>query len=239
MKLLIDIGNSRTKYVYVSDSGLDDIQAIDNKVLTLEWMNECWLQTSKLVIASVGEVELVEKITAWCAINNIALTEVKTEAEKFGVTNGYLQPMQLGVDRWLTLLGANQLFPKKNCLIIDAGTATTLDMLTADGQHHGGWILAGIDGLVNSLVAGTENLQATTDNIKQPKFGLTTQENITQASWLATIGLIEQALKLTNEQQIPVDKLIITGGNGETLARLLSSRASYIPTLVFQGLQRF
>lgn len=239
MKLLIDIGNSRTKYLYVSDNGLEDIHAIDNKMLTLEWMNQYWHQTRKLVIASVGEVELVEKISAWCAINNIAFTEVKTEAEKFGVTNGYHQPTQLGVDRWLTLLGANQLFPEKNCLIIDAGTATTFDILTADGQHHGGWILAGIEGLVNSLVAGTENLQASTSTIKQAKFGLTTQENISQASWLATVGLIEQALKLANEQDIPVDKVIITGGNGEVLAKLLSSQASYIPKLVFQGLLRF
>ena len=51
----------------------------------------------------------------------------------------------LGVDRWLAILAAAfKLYPQKNVLIIDAGTATTVDLLAKSGVHQGGWILPGI-----------------------------------------------------------------------------------------------
>ncbi len=73
-----------------------------------------------------------------------AVTRFVSEARSAGVTNGYEQPERLGVDRWLALIGAAE-WSEGDCIVIDAGSAITLDLLRGDGQHLGGAILPGIN----------------------------------------------------------------------------------------------
>lgn len=72
------------------------------------------------------------------------VTRFKSEPRGGGVINGYHQPERLGVDRWLALIGAAGLVDG-DCIVIDAGSAITLDLLRGDGQHLGGAILPGIN----------------------------------------------------------------------------------------------
>ncbi|WP_352284776.1 type III pantothenate kinase, partial [Pseudoalteromonas sp. Q18-MNA-CIBAN-0097] len=71
----------------------------------------------------------------------------------------------LGIDRWLALIAGFTLYPNTACIVVDAGTATTIDVLDSEGLHLGGWILPGLDLMTSSL---TQNTQRVFDDGKTP-----------------------------------------------------------------------
>jgi len=193
----------------------------------------------KLIVASVSRNELTDKIELWCHKHNINYQKVDSEKYRNDVISAYHQPSQLGVDRWLTLIGANALYPSKNILIIDAGTATTIDLLSACGAHQGGWILAGIDTLFSCVLASTSQVQADLVKDASLSFGASSTENVNNATWAATVGAISLAVSQSGKQGVVIDEILLTGGNGRTLASLLSHRCTVIEDLVFIGLQAY
>ena len=137
------------------------------------------------------------------------------------------------------MIGAAELFPNRNILIIDAGTATTVDFLLATGEHKGGWILAGIDTLVASVLNQTAQVNAESKNSGCIEFGINTSNNVNNAAWAATIGMINLAKSQIEKQGISVDEIIFTGGNGHKLSSFFSCQSSVIEELVFSGLQAY
>ncbi|WP_181902106.1 type III pantothenate kinase [Thalassotalea euphylliae] len=238
-QLLIDIGNTRTKYCFVVDDKLASIQYCDNQSLSTTWFNQHWLGCDQLVLASVAHQNIEELIKHWALAQKIRCQQVKTPDKAFGVTNGYERYEQLGVDRWLAVLGASKRFANQACIVVDTGTATTIDYIDSNGCHQGGWILAGIETLFNSIQANTANVRGDRIQINSLGFGRNTNDNLAQAAWASTVGLIKQAM-LTAEQLNDVTPLlVITGGNGERIAQMLdidSTRVHYVPAIVFEGL---
>ena len=156
----------------------------------------------------------------------------------FGVTSSYQHPATFGVARWLTLIAAKAYCKNENVLIIDAGTATTVDLLDKSGQHLGGWILPGIDLLFNSLLVNTVQISATQQHLPTLSFGTNTSECVNNACWAATLGFVEQAV-IQAKAQVSLDKVLITGGNAEKLSALISTEHQVIHQLVFLGLQHY
>lgn len=239
MQILVDMGNTRTKFCSFESDIFGDTESISNAELSNEWMNHHWQQASKLVVASVAEDKVTKIIKAWCRSNDIELVNVETENHHFDVVNGYQNYRQLGVDRWLALLGARRIFPAQTCIIIDAGTATTVDVLDAQGKHHGGWILAGIDTLIDSIQLKTAKVTGEKLSLEGLNFGKNTSENLDQAAWAATLGLINQAKALVEAQGIEVSQVIVTGGNAEKLLSLSGRAYEYEPQLIFHGLATY
>lgn len=75
-----------------------------------------------------------------------------------GLVSGYRDPVQLGPDRWHAMLGARALEPDQALVVVHAGTATTIDCVTAAGRFDGGVILPGSDLMATSLAGGTARL---------------------------------------------------------------------------------
>jgi type III pantothenate kinase len=236
---LVDIGNSRTKYCVVSNKKRGSIQSTANEQLSNEHLAKAFSTIDKLIVASVSHNRLTDSIELWCLQQNIIYQRVVSEKCKNGVLSAYQQPSQLGVDRWLTLIAANTLYPSKNILIVDAGTATTFDLLSSDGIHQGGWILAGIDTLFSCVLNNTSLVQANFDKTASLSFGASSSENVNNATWAATVGAIHLAVSQSEQQGVAVDEIILTGGNGRRLASLLSHRCTVIEDLVFIGLQAY
>lgn len=239
MIALIDIGNSRTKYCLVCHGQRSEIQNCSNDLLSSDYLTERFDKINKLIVASVSCNELVNEIEQWCLAHNISYQQVVSEKSKNEVVSAYHQPSQLGVDRWLTLIAANTLHPNKNILIIDAGTATTIDLITANGKHQGGWILAGIDTLFSALLNNTSQVQAHVSKTASLSFGASSSENVNNATWAATIGAINLAVLQSEQQDIVIDEILLTGGNGKTLASLLLHRCTVMEDLIFIGLQAY
>jgi len=237
--VLIDIGNTRTKYCLVDQGKRRTQQAISNECLSNKFLTTNFSCVSKLIVASVSHNKLTDIISDWCGSHKIEYQRVVSGAKKNHIITAYQVPSQLGVDRWLALIGAAAHFPNKNILIIDAGTATTIDLLTSNGQHQGGWILAGIKTLITSILADTEQVQAKDKEKESVAFGTNTSENVHNAAWAATIGAVNLAISQAQLKGFVLDEVIFTGGNGMLLSSLISFPNTVIEDLVFSGLQAY
>ncbi|WP_206483153.1 type III pantothenate kinase [Thalassotalea sp. G2M2-11] len=239
MKVLFDIGNTRTKYVFYDNGQMSAVHYVDTASLSHTWLSQQCDHVAQCLIANVSQQQVTELIEHWFQKRAIDCLVIQTQAQRFGVTCAYDMPECLGVDRWLALLGAKKLFPDNHCLVIDAGTATTIDLLQATGEHCGGWILPGVNLLCSSLLANTENVVAETKAIDDIAFAKNTSEAVNQGAWVATLSAIDTAKQLA-QQQLKISEqaliVILTGGNAKSLAALLTSDNHVICDLLFVGM---
>ncbi len=242
MKLLIDIGNTRNKYAIYENEVLSAVQFIDEADFDEQWFVKNFANIHQCIVANVNRAQISDSIMQWCRNSNIECLLLESEDEKFGVRCAYEQPETFGIDRWLTLIGAEKLFPQQSCLIVDAGTATTVDMLSEKGVHQGGWILPGIDLLFTCLTHNTAKVFASLSNVSALNFANNTSDAVNQASWAATLGLINSAIE-TVERDLQKERqsvnIIFTGGNAAQLQQLFEGQSTLIENLIFVGMQRY
>jgi len=241
MRLLVDVGNTQVKYVFqASDTPtvLSDIVYLDYQSFQTQLSQGKFSQISEVIFANVHGKEVLDAIKSWAAINNIAFLQVQSTAKAFGVSSSYQQPERLGVDRWLAMIGAKQLYPRQNLLIIDAGTATTVDVLDAKGQHYGGWIMPGVQTLFDSLLTRTKKIIATPNATASLSFGIDSSNCLSHGSWAMTIGAVKEAIIQANNL-LTIDKILITGGNAKEITKLIADNLQLEPKLLFHGLSCF
>jgi type III pantothenate kinase len=186
----------------------------------------------QLAIASVTEpriasllIELARNL--WPRIDVLS---PRASVTAFGVKNAYSQPEKLGVDRWLALLATHCYYAGDNC-IVDCGTAITVDFIDADGQHRGGLISPGLVLMKKALAQNTAALPFS-DTKPDTRPACATEPAINNGSLLAAVGLVEAAL----QRQPHAYRLILSGGDAETVAGQLSVPFIIDHNLVFKGL---
>jgi type III pantothenate kinase len=226
MRLLIDVGNTSLKAVLWQNK---QVKAADINNLP-------WSQIKEVVFACVGRSELLNDIRAQAAINNINCFEAKVTKKLGELTCAYEHVNNLGIDRWLALIAGFTLYPKKACIVVDAGTATTIDVINSQGQHLGGWILPGLDLMTSSL---TQNTQRVFDDGETPfanELGKNTPNGLKNGALVATVGAVEQAKQhlgvQKNTQQV---QIIFAGGYGSLLQQQFKG-SIFDSLLVMKGL---
>jgi type III pantothenate kinase len=226
MRLLIDVGNTSLKAVLWHN---EQAQPTDLNKLP-------WPQITDVVYACVGRNDLLNKILAQAATHHIACYEATVTKTLQGLTCAYEQVNNLGIDRWLALIAGFTLHPNKACIVVDAGTATTIDVLTSEGQHLGGWILPGLDLMTSSL---TQNTQRVFDDEKTPfvnQLGKNTPNGLKNGALVATIGAVEQAkLHLGAKNSTQTIQIVFAGGYGALLQQQFEG-SIYDSLLVMKGL---
>jgi len=227
MDLLLDIGNSRSKARLYDAGLLTEIQ--------LETLNaEQWSRIKAVYCASVAADSRVSAIREHIPAA-IPFMQIRSEAKAFGVTNSYQQPHLLGVDRWLALVGAAELYPNRDLLIADAGTALTIDWLSATGEHLGGWILAGQKLQQEAVLSKTAKVFAAELETEQLSPATDTATALYQGAIAALVGAIRQASAIK-----PTQLIILTGGDAQLLQKYLADLPVRLePQLIFQGLARY
>lgn len=241
MRLLVDVGNTQVKYVLqdvIDKSSLSDVIYLNYQDFHQQLIQGMFSQVNEVIVANVHGDELQEAIEAWAAENHIACLQVHSSAKAFGVTSSYLEPERLGVDRWLAMIGAQRLFPEQNLLIIDAGTATTVDLLSAAGQHCGGWIMPGVDVLFSSLLTRTRKIVASPKAQASMAFGADSSTCLNHGAWAMTIGAIKEAIIQANDLFV-LDRVLVTGGNAQEISKLIPGVCQLETKLIFHGLSCF
>lgn len=163
--LAIDVGNTRLKWAcyggregreLCSHANLLTSDAITESTLALEWRD---LQLTAAIVSNVAGAEIAASIKKVLARKNIIPQFIVSAAAQCGVTNSYEQPQQLGTDRWAALIGAHRAWPN-HCakLVVMAGTALTVDALSADGKFLGGIIVPGLGVMRQALHLRTAQL---------------------------------------------------------------------------------
>ena len=167
-----------------------------------------------------------------------AITRFGTEAEAFGVVNGYTSPAQLGVDRWLALLAAADLVGG-NCMIIDAGSAITLDLLDGQQKHLGGAILPGCNTSLDDFKRIFSHIDFSAPEIADcVEPGSSTvaaiQIDYANSSIEALSDLVERWSKRLSEKPT----ILLAGGDAYRVQRELQRSSRIVPDLVFRGMLR-
>jgi type III pantothenate kinase len=165
------------------------------------------------------------------------VTRYCSEASCMGITNGYSQPERLGVDRWLALIAARQLV-NGDCIVIDAGSAITVDLLSADGRHLGGAILPGINSSIDrfkQIFSHIDFNDPAINHTEEP--GSSTEQaihiNYTQNSLEYLSLLLERW-----ENRTGASSRLLCGGDAGQVQRRLGKDDRIVPDLVFQGMYR-
>ena len=245
--LVFDLGNTRLKWAAVEST-----QNISDRNKKL------WAYSGSISTKSFQSPELRTELSDYisktlpkpgaigfcCVAGDIAIENLRSlfpqwqdlEWKQFtgsspyeGLRTLYQDPSKLGADRWAALIGARAL-SSTNTLVINAGTATTIDLLGGNGVHYGGWILPGLSLMQESLQQNTAQLPLIVRANKpkaQASFGSTTDEAITGGCDAAQMGAILRAVYLAKAMNHQVERIWLDGGN----AKILENEIKQFPEL--------
>ena len=152
------------------------------------------------------------------------------------VVNGYEQPSALGVDRWLAAIAAYDYAPQ-SCCVIDAGSAITLDLVSAQGRHEGGYIVPGLVLQRESFVTRTGLMLDADAEWKSVVPGLRTTDALDNGILAMVTGWLVFLLQGAGEGGGRA--LYLTGGDASVLSEQLGGhniRHLVVPDLVLDGL---
>ena len=236
MKLAIDAGNSRVKWGWhdgnawasISTVSLIEFAASSDHINPFSVTHD---NPSRIVISNVAGEGAQQLLVNWTSIFDAEPEWVHGEAERCGVHSRYDRPEQLGPDRWAALIAARTLHTGP-CLVVNAGTATTVDALSADGQFLGGLILPGVELMRFVLHEHTGRLPMQEGIFRDlPR---NTIDAIETGCRHAQAGAIERMFRTMGGQGI----CLVSGGGGAALIERLEAPCRYVENLVLEGLAR-
>jgi type III pantothenate kinase len=231
--LLIDIGNSRCKWARVVHGIWMQQGSVNHAEMTLLEADFAGLPSpSKIVLSNVAGESLTQQVIVLCRRWSAAsFIRVAAQATQCGVINTYQYPERLGSDRWAALIAAWAQI-QGACLVVNCGTATTVDALSEKGEFLGGLILPGINMMRQSLSQETAQLALTVGSLQD--FPRNTSDAMQSGILRATLGAIEYQYQLLNKAlNIPC---LLTGGAADQVRSRLKMPLVEIEPLVLKGL---
>ena len=235
MIVAIDVGNSRIKW------GLHDgrVWAARGVLATADvaWLKEAaedWPAHAPVVVCNVAGAAVGHEIDALLTRLQRTVIRFGASSECCGVLNGYASPSQLGADRWAAMVGARGICGQ-DCLVVCAGTATTIDRLDATGRFLGGVILPGFDLMRSALAGNTAQLPLAEG--EWCEFPANTMDAIVSGCLNAQLGAIERLFApLSN---VPGACCLLTGGAAPRLLPHLRVPVRHEESLILEGLVRY
>lgn len=238
MKLLIDIGNSRVKWARSESGRYAFGGAFTTDVFALT--GACERQMAELprpeavLVSNVAGERAGGTLADWVSARwGVPVRFVRSEARALGVVNAYPNPAQLGVDRWLGLIGAWRI-RRDACCIVSAGTALTVDLLDADGRHRGGVISPGL-AMMRSALTSLEALGGAAESC-DGFFCSGTGPALSSGILHSAVGLIRESSRSAAALLGGEPDLVLTGGDAETLRPHIEAPVHLVPHLVLEGL---
>jgi len=236
MKLLIDAGNTRIKWGLSDGQGWRQADAIpveqagelQHRLAGLQGIRQAW-------VSNVAGEEVAQYIRDACTGLSAQPRFIVAQETQCGVHNCYSSPAQLGSDRWAALIAAWHLV-RGACLVVNSGTATTIDALSAKGEFIGGLILPGVELMQRSLCDATVQLrpaQAAQEKRQYAPFPLNTADALYSGALQASCGAVERQHALLGEGGAPV---VLSGGAAAALQGRLNVPLHIVDNLALQGL---
>jgi type III pantothenate kinase len=232
MNLIVDIGNSRTKFALFEKGKLKSVTLLES--LNENIIRNFFENNEKVERAIVSSVAADEKV--FSSLLNSYIDKVIC----FGADT--LLPIQvaydrstLGADRLAAAVAAANLFPGRDNLVFDFGTAITIDLLTAKGVFERGNISPGMQTRYNALNHFTARLPLLHPSGNAPLLGQNTTEAITGGVENGIVFEIEGYISRL-EQTYSSLNVVFTGGDAAFFARMLKSGIFVDPDLVLKGL---
>jgi type III pantothenate kinase len=238
--LLFDAGNSRCKWAWI-DSGIWLRQGVLINTDAAAWreLKSTFAQLEapqKILVSNVAGEAIERRLRELCNVWTCPVKVVVAQSGQCGVSNSYEQAARLGSDRWAALIAAWR-HVHGACLVVNCGTATTVDALSGTGEFLGGLILPGIELMQRSLLDNTAQLgrEITWKNGELHDFPRNTADAIASGAMRATIGAIQHQYALLEIQRGA--HCLLSGGAASSLLPHLGLAAEQVDNLVLHGMQ--
>jgi len=234
MDLFIDVGNTKTKWSLSSNEDVEKTGSIFNTEL-----NDLFIKADKIenvFVSSVNsetlEQQIIEKIKPLCT--HIFFAKVNKQFLNTNYSN------ELGVDRWLGVLALSER-TKKNAIIIDAGTALTIDLLMTNNNlylHKGGLILPGFHLFSQSL---TQNSAAIRLKNKDMTMDINNSDMALLHGFLMSVSGAVEKFIMHHHLDLNEMDIFLTGGDAniifDSLQDKLQQKYHRIDNAVIEGLK--
>lgn len=247
MLLTIDCGNTRTKWALFNSAGeiTNENACLNTELMTID-LSPSTLNYQRAIISNVSGEQYVSLIKKSLGAN-IATHWLKSTSKMAGVINHYSKPETLGCDRWAALVAAWHI-KQAPCLVVNAGTAVTIDALSISNNQAafiGGLILPGLNLMQQSLGQATAQLPTANSAASEvPHSNDSFPKNTVDAIYTGALQAITGAITLMSDKlhaeckQLPT--ILISGGNAQTIKDSLMSnvaqQALVVDHLVLRGL---
>jgi type III pantothenate kinase len=243
MFLVADIGNTSLKWAYGNRRGIVHKGGVRHSDPSER--EQCIRDIPK-----IGPVERIlvcnvadERKVAWFIdlISDVfhgQVEFVRSEESKLGVHNGYSSPELLGADRWVALITLSVVYGRPG-IVVDCGTAITVDGLSSSGQHIGGVIGPGLMAMKKSLLKSAHQIDTRLSLNAGSKVDFAsknTDDAIDNGIKLSAIGFVDGVLDGMADMLGQNVKVVITGGDASLLHPLLKNETIHDPDLLLRGL---
>ena len=232
--LIVDVGNSRTKFALYKKG----------KVVGKVWSTpkplikdiKSFIGKSKISKVGLSRVGKLSPSIYRFLSENFQMREL-TEKTKVPIKNKCKTPRTLGKDRLAAVIGATVVFPNKPCLVIDAGTCVTYDLINDQKEYLGGGISPGIHLRFKAMNDYTAALPLVPLNPGAEYLGRNTKESLQAGAQWGFLLEIEGFIR-RYRKDFPGLKVLATGGDSEYLAEKLKTKIFVHPNLVLDGLNK-
>ena len=241
MYLLIDVGNTRIKWRLVNsvyDNG--EVSHIGLLEDLANYIKTITTNKVRVLLAAVNQTQALKRLLAESEF--ISITVAQSELTQAGIHNSYSHPKRMGVDRWLAMIAAHSYATMNNSdlcgvIVIDAGSALTIDVVSGIGVHKGGYIVPGLIMAQKALFANTEQViqyNESSAGTKQSDIYKKLGNNTIQCVERGVINQMAALIHQVKEEYLDYE-VFFTGGDGEMLAGVLET-GTVDKDLVLKGL---
>ncbi len=232
MNLIIDIGNTLTKFSVFSDGKI--IKSFSSSKASTKQVKAILIKYPKIQQAIVSSV--VNKDAALIRFLKRKLrTCLVVQEAKFPFKNKYKTPNTLGTDRVAAVAGAILLFPKQNILIVDAGSCIKLNFINAKGEFLGGAISPGIRMRFKAMHIFTGKLPLIQALSFNDLIGKNTRESMLVGGVTGAVAEVDSMIRLYAKEFSGL-RVILTGGDASFFENKLKNPIFTHPNLIAEGL---
>ena len=243
MKLLIDFGNSRCKWAQLENGKLqashaqtyvgNHVDEMVENIITVLPVHECGQIHLVSVLGAEFNRQFSEQVAA---VTEVSVTSYVSLRDAFGIRLAYDDPTSYGADRYATLVAAYHSNHGAK-IIVDCGTAVTLDAIDAAGIHLGGLIMPGVDLMCSMLAEKTSGISEANRQKSVEFLNATTHDAVVSGSTLCLRHGLHSIIA-TMRQKLDQDVSIFATGGGRTaLLNMKQDQMIERPDLVLEGLQ--
>jgi type III pantothenate kinase len=244
----VDVGNSRVKlglFTSVEErplplpvSTLDISPQPDQLERIQEWLAPVSVAQPAWWIGSVQR-DVAGRLVAWLRNEGVQRITMLSSGD-LPLTVSLERPDKVGIDRLLDAVATNRLRAAgQPAIVVDLGTAITVDLISAEGAFLGGAIMPGIATSARAMHEFTDLLPL----VEMPKLGepppplgTGTSEAMQAGLFWGALGGVRELVERLSAGLSPRPQLFLSGGAAPSVARLLSDNAQYVPHLTLAGI---
>jgi type III pantothenate kinase len=244
--LLVDIGNTRVKWALLRGARLSGVRAAAHRgsgAGMRALVRAAPRDVTRVLAVCVAGPQLERALSAAVRARFGAPTEfVRSARTAGGVRNAYKDVWRLGADRWVSLIAAHAIARSRPALIANIGTALTIDVVTARGQHLGGAIVPGPGTMIASLLAGTHGIRRRASGARAQMarahhvFAADTATALEAGANFAAAAFIDRAVSEARAALRARPLVLLSGGAAAALRTYIKSPVRVVPDLVLRGL---